>query len=194
MKNKPTLLLHICCAPCSTTAIERLKDTYELTGFFYNPNIHPAEERVAREQEFTRLLTTWQIPAVTGTGDGSEWFTATEGMENEPEGGPRCPVCYRLRLEATAREASARGITHFATTLTISPQKNADTINAIGVEVGQRYGVTYLASNFKKQNGFGRSVELSREHGLYRQDYCGCMYSQRDSLLRENREKPCSAN
>ncbi len=188
MESKPSLLLHVCCAPCSTTAIERLKETYDLTGFFYNPNIHPAEERTAREQEFSRLLTTWNIPAITGAGDGSEWFEATAGMEEDKEGGPRCLVCYRLRLEATAAEAAKRGISHFATTLTISPQKNATVINAIGTQAGQKFSVTYLTSNFKKQNGFGRSVELSHEHGLYRQNYCGCLYSQRDSLLREKKE------
>ncbi|HNT30726.1 MAG TPA: epoxyqueuosine reductase QueH [bacterium] len=175
-----SLLLHVCCAPCSTTALERLCTEFSVTAFFYNPNIHPAGERKKRIEEFTRLMTEMTIPYFVDDDDERHWFERTQGLEREPEGGARCLVCYKMRLEKTARIAKEAGMDFFATTLTLSPLKKAEVINETGQQLAQHYNLSYYDSNFKKQDGFRRSVELSGEHGLYRQDYCGCVYSQRN--------------
>ncbi|RMF89991.1 MAG: recombinase [Methanobacteriota archaeon] len=172
------LLLHICCAPCSTEVIERLKGDYDVTGFFYNPNIHPRREYGFRLKELERFSKKAGFPFITGDYDLKRWFRLVRGLEKEPEGGRRCEVCFRMRLEETAREAAAAGFDVFTTTLTISPHKDAETINSIGRELEEEYGVRFLVADFKKKDGFKRSVEHSRRHGLRRQDYCGCVYSR----------------
>lgn len=171
---KPKLLLHVCCAPCATYAIETLKEVFELAAYFYNPNIHSEEEYRLRLENLKKLGVTF----VEGKYDIDVWFNATKGYESEPEGGARCEICYRLRMEEAARFAKENNFAFFATTLTISPHKNARIINSIGGELSKKYGVKFYSADFKKKNGFKKSVELSRKHGLYRQRYCGCVFSR----------------
>lgn len=186
MKNdRKKLLLHVCCGPCSTTALERLFPEYDVTVFFFNPNIAPEREYILRRDEAKRYAL-----EVFGSKVGFEegafrpdvFLEAVKGYENEPEGGHRCEICFRLRLEETARYARENGYSHFCTTLTVSPHKNALLINRLGEELARNYeGLTYLPSDFKKRNGFGRSVEISKKHELYRQNYCGCVFSMKQS-------------
>lgn len=176
------LLLHSCCAPCSSYCLEQLTPVLETTVFYYNPNLDSEEEYNKRKEEQIRLL------RETGGADfldpgycREEFARIAAGYEKEREGGARCERCFRLRLERTAREAVSRGYHYFATTLTLSPLKNAALINRIGLALQEEYGVRYLPSDFKKRGGYQRSLELSKEHALYRQNYCGCIYSkQRD--------------
>ncbi len=176
--TKPKMLLHICCAPCSTHVIKMLQDDYDVTGFFYNPNIHPRDEyehRLETAREYSEAI---GLDLIEGDYDIKRWLEATEGYKDEPEGGARCPICYRLRLEEAAKHAAAEKYDFFATTLTISPRKKAEVINPIGLEMAVEYGVRFYEGDFKKKDGFKHSVEMSKAHGLYRQDYCGCIYSQ----------------
>lgn len=183
----PRLFLHSCCGPCSSYVLEYLSQYFEITVFYYNPNISPKEEYEKRVQEQQRLIE--QMPAVypihmeAGPYEPERFYEAAKGLEQEPEGGTRCERCFRLRLEETARRAAEGGFDYFTTTLTISPLKNADVLNEIGEVVSTLYPVKHLPSNFKKKNGYKRSVELSAEYGLYRQDYCGCEFSRRDRAL-----------
>ncbi|MDZ7373490.1 MAG: epoxyqueuosine reductase QueH [candidate division KSB1 bacterium] len=179
MSQRPRLLLHVCCAPDATVGFERLGNEYEITAFFYNPNIHPEAEYNLRAQEFERLCAQMGVPYVVGPYDAQRWFDLVRGLEDEPERGRRCDVCYRMRLERTAQEAAQRQFDGFAVVLTVSPHKSASKINEIGEEVAARYGVRYIPTDLKKRDGFRRSVELSRQFGLYRQDYCGCLFSRR---------------
>ena len=180
----PTLLLHSCCAPCSSYVLEYLSDYFSITVFYYNPNIYPDEEyekRVKEQQAFiSRLPAKHPITFCQGDFDKERFYAATKGLEQEIEGGARCEACFRLRLEESAVMARDMGMDFFTTTLSISPMKNAELLNEIGQELGQCYGVEYLCSDFKKRNGFKRSVELSEEYGMYRQDYCGCVYSYQE--------------
>ena len=177
---KIKLLLQICCAPDATVAIERLKEEYDITLFFYNPNIHPEKEYKKRAIEVQRLSPQKGLQCVVEHYDDELWFELTKGLENEPEKGRRCSVCFRMRLQKTAEYAKQNGFDMFATVLTVSPHKNAELINRIGNEISQTIGIPYLESNFKKKDGFKRSIELSRKFGLFRQDYCGCTFSRRD--------------
>ena len=178
----PTLLLHSCCAPCSSYVLEYLSQYFSITLFYYNPNIYPPTEYEHRVEEQQRLIRS--LPAVhpisfcPGPYDSDRFYELTRGMENVPEGGERCTVCFRLRLEETARQARAHGFDFFGTTLTVSPHKDAQRLNAIGAELAQQYGVRWLPSDFKKREGYKRSIELSKQYGLYRQEYCGCLYSK----------------
>jgi len=172
---KPKLLLHVCCAPCATHVIEMLKEGFDTTAYFYNPNIRPEEEYKLRLENLKKLGVTF----VEGKYDVDAWFNATKGYESEPEGGARCEICYRLRMEEAARFAKENNFVYFATTLTISPHKSARVINSIGEELSKKYGVKFYSADFKKKNGFKKSVELSKKHGLYRQRYCGCVFSMR---------------
>jgi len=181
---KPRLLLQVCCAPCSSYVFEYLARYFEITAFFYNPNIAPEKEFSFRLSELRRFLdetgrtdTVIDCPAY----DPREFTDAVRGMETLPEGGERCRVCYGLRLRRTAEAARDGGFDYFTTTLSISPYKNAAWLNEIGIRLGEEYGVPYLRSDFKKKNGYKRSIELSRQYGLYRQDYCGCIYSKLES-------------
>lgn len=174
------LLLHSCCAPCSTACLERLKDVFDITVLYYNPNIDEREEYEKRKAEQIRLLaqTGW-AKFLDCDHDAAAFAQMAQGLENEPERGKRCYACYALRLEKTALLAKENGFSWFATTLTLSPYKNAEWLNEIGEKVGDRYGLNYLFTDFKKQGGYYRSVELSKQYGLYRQDFCGCKYSKR---------------
>ena len=178
----PRLFLHSFCAPCSSYVLEYLSPYFEITDFFYNPNISPREEYDKRTRELQRLIE--EMPFlhkprfVEGKYDPQEFFQMAKGLEEAPEGGERCFKCYRLRLEEAAKMASRGGYDYFTTTLTISPLKNAQKLNEIGEELEQIYHVKHLPSDFKKKNGYKRSTELSREYGLYRQDYCGCVFSK----------------
>ena len=173
------LLLHSCCAPCSSHCLSELSPQIGVTVLYYNPNLDCAEEYEKRKREQIRFL------RETGLADfldcdyaPEDYISAVRGLEGEKEGGARCAVCFRLRLDRTAREAKARGFDYFATTLTVSPLKNAKLINTIGFAVAEEVGVPYLPSDFKKRGGYLHSVRLSEEYGLYRQDYCGCAFSK----------------
>ncbi len=178
----PSLLLHSCCAPCSSYVLEYLSRYFAITVLYYNPNISPAEEFTRRAEEQNRLLS--ELPLqnkaslIIGEYEPARFFELANGHEQEPEGGERCFACYRLRLEETAKAAKDNGFDYFTTTLSISPLKNAEKLNQIGHELAQQYGVAYLYSDFKKREGYKRSCQLSAAYELYRQDYCGCIYSK----------------
>lgn len=182
-KRVPTLLVHSCCAPCSSYVLEYLSEYFEITVFYYNPNIYPESEYTKRILEQQKLIRDMNLrhPAafLAGKYDSERFYEMARGMETLKEGGARCMKCYELRLSETARQAAAGGFEYFTTTLSISPMKNAQKLNETGILQGEKYGVKYLASDFKKKNGYKRSIELSKEYGLYRQDYCGCEFSQR---------------
>ncbi len=178
----PRLLLHSCCAPCSSYCLEYLSEYFNITVFYYNPNIEDEEfERRYSEQErlVSELITKHPVRVVKGEHDTGVYYGAVAGHEDDPEGGERCRLCFALRLEEAARYAAENGFDYFTTTLSISPLKDAQLLNSIGAEMSEKYGVKYLFSDFKKKNGYLRSIELSREHSLYRQDYCGCVFSVR---------------
>lgn len=185
----PRLFLHSCCAPCSSYVLEYLSDYFEITVFYYNPNISPEEEyekRVAEQKHLIQELPVRHpIHLVVGNYEPERFYALSKGLETVPEGGERCFRCYRLRLEETARMAEEGGYDYFATTLTISPLKNAQKLNEIGEELSGIYKVEHLPSDFKKKNGYKRSVELSTEYGLYRQNYCGCVFSKLEQQQRE---------
>ena len=191
----PRLLLHVCCAPCSSAVLEYLSQYFAITLLYYNPNISPREEYDKREAELKRLVSEMElvhpVDLLPCDYDGQAFVEAARGLEGEPEGGARCEACFRLRLEYAAREAARLHFDYYTTTLTISPMKNAPLLNQLGEEMGGKYGVAHLPSDFKKKNGYKRSVELSKEYGLYRQDYCGCAFSkaQREREKREKEER-----
>ena len=173
------LLLHSCCAPCSSACLERLKDTFAITVLFYNPNIDDDTEYQKRKAEQIRFLQETGWAKLLDCDHDAQAFSAiAKGLENQPERGSRCYLCYRLRLAFTAKTAKENSFAYFATTLTLSPHKNAVWLNEIGEKEGDRYGVNYLVTDFKKQGGYYRSIDLSKQFGLYRQDFCGCKYSK----------------
>ena len=180
----PRLLLHSCCAPCSSYVLEYLSEYFSITVFYYNPNIFPAEEYEMRvkEQEalISRLPVKNRISFLEGPYEQERFYEMAKGLEKEPEGGERCFRCYHLRLLEAAQMARAGGFDYFTTTLSISPLKDARKLNEIGERLAREYGVAFLNSDFKKRDGYKRSIELSKEYGLYRQDYCGCVYSLRE--------------
>ncbi len=180
MKQK--ILLHSCCAPCSTAVIERLYDEYDITILYYNPNIYPEEEYIKRKNEEIKYLkhlneNGYKISMLDCDYESEKFYEKTKGYENEREGGARCAICFRLRLEKTVELAKEHNFDLFGTTLTVSPHKNAELINLIGLALEKETGVKFLVSNFKKQNGYKRSVELSKENNIYRQNYCGCEFA-----------------
>lgn len=180
----PKLLLHSCCAPCSSYVLEYLSDYFEITVLYYNPNIFPENEYTKRILEQQMLIQDMKvkhpISFLAGGYDRDKFYEIARGLEHLKEGGERCFKCYELRLEEAARIAKEGKFDYFTTTLSISPLKNAEKLNTIGKKIGERYDVEYLQSDFKKKNGYKRSIELSKIYGLYRQDYCGCEYSFRD--------------
>lgn len=184
-----SLLLHVCCAPCSSYVLEYLAEFFDITLFFYNPNISPQSEYNFRERELERMLFEMPLPSsvkiISGRYTPQEFYEMAKGLEHLPEGDLRCKKCYRMRLAETADVAHNLGFDYFTTTLSISPYKNAEWLNSIGAEEGDRVGVKYLFSDFKKKNGYKRSCELSAQYGLYRQDYCGCEFSRRDAKKRK---------
>ena len=181
--TKPRLLLHSCCAPCSSYVLEYLSRYFDITVFYFNPNISPKEEYIKRVDEVKRLIK--EMPAcadvkfIEGRYEPSEFYDAVKGLEDAPEGGERCLKCFELRLNEAAKTAAETGAEYVCTTLTISPLKNAENLNRIGEETAARYGVKWLPSDFKKKNGYKRSIELSNEYNLFRQNYCGCVFSKR---------------
>ena len=181
---KPTLLLHACCAPCSSYCLEYLSKTFDITVLFYNPNIESEMEFNKRVDELIRFID--ECRSIEGVNleildyDNSDFYEAVKGLEDKEEGGARCFKCYELRLKKTAEYAKEHDFEYITTTLTISPHKNSDKINEIGVQVAEEYGLKYLLSDFKKNDGFKRSIELSKEYDLYRQSFCGCEFSKRD--------------
>lgn len=180
----PRLLLHSCCAPCSSYVLEYLSQYFEITVYYYNPNIYPPEEYEKRVAEEERLIGEMEflhpVKMIAAPYEPEEFYGIVKGLEREPEGGERCLKCYELRLREAARLAKEMDFDFFTTTLTISPLKRADKLNAAGEKAAKEMGVAFLPSDFKKRNGYKRSTELSKEHGLYRQDYCGCVYSMRE--------------
>ncbi len=190
----PSLLMHSCCAPCSSYCLEYLSQYFRITDFYYNPNIQPGEEYIKRVREQERFINEFNaktadpasgdgikrypISFIEGEYDPEAWDLAVKGLEDEPEGGERCSVCFSVRLRETAKLAAEKGFDYFTTTLTLSPLKDAKRLNEIGEAAGEEFGVRFLNSDFKKRDGYKRSIELSKEYGLYRQNYCGCVYSR----------------
>lgn len=184
-ENKtPRLFLHSCCAPCSSYVLEYLSQYFAVTVFFYNPNISPEEEYRKRVEEIKRMIGEMDfvhpVQFIEGEYCPGDFYSMAKGMEDLEEGGERCFACYRMRMEEAARMAREGGYDYFTTTLSISPLKNAAKLNEIGEELAEIYQVEHLPSDFKKKNGYKRSVELSRQYGLYRQDYCGCVFSKKN--------------
>ena len=194
---KQKILLHSCCAPCSTAVIERLASEFDITIFYYNPNIYPEEEYIKRKNEEIRYIKHLSesdkkisISMLDCDYESEKFYESTRGYESEREGGARCAICFRLRLEKTAKKARELGFDLFGTTLTVSPHKNAELINSIGLALEKENLVKFLVSNFKKNNGYKRSVELSKENNIYRQNYCGCEFA----LNIQRQEAPESLN
>ena len=189
LEEGSTLLMHACCAPCSSACLERLGNYFDISIFYYNPNITDKDEYLKRVEEIKKFIssfkTKYPIKLIEGRYEPEEFFEIAKGLEDEPERGKRCFECYKLRLSETAKVASELNFDYFCTTLTLSPYKNAVWLNEIGEELNSNYTSTYLYSDFKKRNGYKRSIELSKEFDLYRQDYCGCVYSLRDELNRK---------
>lgn len=177
--NKPKLLLHSCCGPCSTVCIERLEQDYDVTVFYFNPCIFPREEYEKRLEEQIRFLKDKKIPIINIAYDNESYEKLVKGFEQEAEGGKRCEICFAQRLEMTAKYASEHNYDCYSTTLTVSPHKNTLLINKIGEEQSEKYDIEFLSENFKKQNGYLRSIEIAKSYSLYRQNYCGCRYSKR---------------
>lgn len=187
--RRPRLLLHVCCAPCSSYVMEYLNRYFDITVLFYNPNISPKSEYDYRAEELMRLTREMPFPYPVSYRiedyHPADFTAIARGLENEPEGGERCTACYRLRLTETAKIAAAVGYDYFTTTLSISPLKDAVRLNTIGGELAQEYHVPYLYSDFKKREGYKRSIHLSAEYNLYRQDYCGCAFSKAEAEKRK---------
>lgn len=179
---RPRLLLQCCCAPCSSSVLAVLTPFFDVTVYFYNPNIHPQSEYEKRLAQLPKLLAGAEyggdIHVLEAPYIPAEFFAAVQGLEKEPEGGARCTECFRLRLRETAKQAKMLGFDYFTTTLTVSPHKNAAVLNEIGLSLGEEYGVKFLPSDFKKKEGYKESIRLSKAYDLYRQDYCGCIFSK----------------
>ena len=183
LEEGTNLLLHACCAPCSSAVLERIANHFKISIFYYNPNITDKDEYQKRIEEIKKLITLihpkYPVKLIEGDYVPEKFMEMAKGLENEPERGKRCYKCYEMRLEETAKIAEKLGFQVFATTLTLSPHKNSDWINEIGENLNNKYNTTYLYSDFKKKEGYKRSIILSKEYNLYRQDYCGCIYSKR---------------
>ena len=192
VKNEevPTLLLHSCCAPCSSYVLEYLSQYFKITIFFYNPNIYPMEEYTRRVAEQKGLISEMkvknEIRFIEGKYDTESFYKLTKGLEEEKEGGVRCFNCYELRLNEAAIMAKEKGYDYFTTTLSISPHKNSAKLNEIGKSLSEEHDVKYLYSDFKKKEGYKRSIELSKQYKLYRQDYCGCVFSKNERMNDDN--------
>ena len=185
--RKPKLLLHSCCGPCSTYVLEYLSNYFDLTVFYYNPNIYPPGEFFMRSGEQKRLLLQMfpdnSVAFEEGEYEDKRFYEAVKGLEKLGEGSERCKECFRLRFEETAQKAVQGSFEYFTTTLSISPHKNAQVLNELGAEAAEKYGIKYLFSDFKKKNGYKRSCELSEQYGIYRQNYCGCVFSKQERGL-----------
>jgi len=192
-KLVPKLMLHSCCAPCSSYVLEYLSNYFKITVFYYNPNIYPDEEYFKRVEEQKNFIQKFQfknkVDMIEGQFDKDTFYEMARGKEQMKEGEERCFACYRLRLEETAEIAKSRHMDYFTTTLTISPMKNSEKLNEIGCLLSAKYEIPYLVSDFKKKNGYKRSVEISKEYNMYRQDYCGCVFSMKERELQKKEEK-----
>lgn len=177
--GKPKLLLHVCCGPCASAVIERLVPRFEVHCFWYNPNIQPEAEYQRRRAAMRAVAQAMQVTLIEAERDEASWEEAVAGLEEEPEGGRRCEVCFSYRLRRAAQYAAEHGFAHLATTLPVSPHKNQQLINQLGRQQAQQLGLCFVAEDFRKRGGFQRSLELSEKWGLYRQNYCGCRYSRR---------------
>jgi len=178
--KKSKMLVHICCAPDALYVMDLLKEGYLAKGYFYNPNIHPLEEYRIRLEETRKVAGMLGFELFEEEYDKDRWLEMTIKFKDEPEKGRRCDICYAMRLERTARKASELSFDYFTTIMSISPWKKADILNRIGSMFARRYGIRFLEANFKKKDGFKKSVELSKRHNFYRQHYCGCIYSKQD--------------
>lgn len=191
-KEGSTLLLHACCAPCSSACLERLSNFFKITIIYYNPNITEEKEYLKRLEELKNFIqkikVKYPINIIDTRYDPKEFFEISKGLEKEKERGKRCYKCYELRLEETAKVAKENNFDFFATTLTLSPYKKTDWLNEIGENLSNKYQTSYLYSDFKKKNGYKRSIELSKEYNLYRQDYCGCIYSKQEREEEKNKQ------
>ncbi len=187
---KPTLLLHSCCAPCSTYVLSYLSKYFKIVVFYYNPNIYPTSEYYKRVEEQKMFINKFnldynpinKVEFIEGVYNKEDFYNISKGLENEPEGGSRCVECYNLRLTEAALKAKEINADYFTTTLSISPMKNAEALNTIGLKIGEKYNIKYLLSDFKKKDGFKKSVQISNNYKMYRQDYCGCEYSKNEML------------
>lgn len=173
------MLVHLCCAPDALYVLNLLRKDYDVYGYFYNPNIHPRQEYDLRLNETRKVAQTLEIKLYEEIYDDERWLAITQKFKEEPEKGRRCDVCYAVRLERTARKASQLGLEIFTTVMSLSPWKKAESLNRMGRMFASRYGIKFLEADFKKKDGFKKSIELSKEHGLYRQNYCGCVYSKK---------------
>lgn len=184
----PSLLLHSCCAPCSSYCLEYLSKFFRITVFYYNPNISPRNEYEMRVEEQKRLIremdTAYPVEFMEGVYEPEKYYELVQGLEQEPERGKRCEVCFKMRLLEAAKAAKAMNAAYFTTTLSISPLKSAKLLNEIGEKIAKEEGISYLPSDFKKKNGYKKSIELSKEYNLYRQNYCGCVFSKNESKER----------
>ncbi|MBT6518792.1 epoxyqueuosine reductase QueH [Candidatus Woesearchaeota archaeon] len=187
-KEKPKLLLHVCCAPCSTHCVEVLKKEYDVTLFFYNPNIHPQFEYDKRLSDAKKISEKYDVGLIIGDYDYKEWIKAITGLFDEKEGGKRCEKCFEYRLFKSAQTAKELEMSLFTTTLSISPHKNFKHISKYGKKFGAEFGIEFLEKDFKKQDGFKKSRDLSKKLGLYRQKFCGCIFSYDDHIERENKK------
>lgn len=194
---RPSLLVHSCCAPCSSYVLEYLNNYFNITVLYYNPNIFPEDEYLKRKNEQIRFINekffksdhisdnqNTSVKFMDCDYDNDVYNTSVKGFEKEPEGGKRCEICFKLRLEKTAKLAKENNFDYFVTTLTISPLKNAELLNSIGEEYSKKYDIPYLLSDFKKKEGYKRSIQLSKEYNLYRQNFCGCVYSKAEAEKR----------
>ena len=190
--RRPLLALHSCCAPCSSAVLEQLNDAFQIAVFYYNPNISPEDEFRRRAEEQLRLVREMplaeDIRAEIGAYDPERFYAAVRGHESDPEGGARCGICFELRLRETAKYARDIGAEYFTTTLSISPLKDASRLNTLGSAIAAEYGLKYLHSDFKKKDGYRRSCALSKEYDLYRQDFCGCVYSKLEAARRRKNQ------
>ncbi len=186
--RRPSLLLHVCCAPCSSYVLEYLSRYFNITVYFYNPNIYPEKEYFYRSDELSRFISVCHkddgVEIICENYNDKEFYDAVKGLEHLGEKSERCRACYALRLERSALYAAQNGFDYFTTTLSISPHKNADWLNEIGQNCGEKYNIKYLVSDFKKKGGYKRSCDISKEYNMYRQDYCGCVFSKRETDLR----------
>lgn len=189
IKNKKKLLLHCCCAPCAAYVIEIMETDYDLTLLFYNPNIHPVSEYEQRLEELERFSKIKGLDLLVGNYNVAGWLKGITGHEDEPERGQRCQICYYNRLAETAKTAEQKKFNFWTTTLSVSPHKDADMINKIGMDLARETAAHYLPTDFKKNNGYKKSVTISKEYGFYRQNYCGCLYSQIKRIFNENEKK-----
>ena len=184
LNTKPRLLLHSCCGPCSSSVLDRIKNYFDITVIYYNPNIYPKEEYIHRKEEQIRLLKELNINFMDCDYNQDDFFKEIKGLEDEKEGGARCNKCFYLRLNKVAQIAQNNGYEYFGTTLTVSPHKNSENINLIGKNLQEKYKINYLFADFKKEDGYLNSIKLAKKYNLYRQDYCGCIFSLEEKKKR----------